>query len=115
MGFIHMTLIDLIDIVVVAAILFQIYRLTRGTNALRIVVGILMPALLTMERVGIYETLLPGVYLEQEIYVLLAGLKLVALNTVRAYPHYMGVFFLIESFRFLFISRFSPPFNNILL
>ena len=46
MGFIHMTLIDLIDIVVVAAILFQIYRLTRGTNALRIVVGILMVYLL---------------------------------------------------------------------
>ena len=36
MGFIDITLIDIIDILVVALIMFQIYRLTRGTNALRI-------------------------------------------------------------------------------
>ena len=40
------TLIDIIDILVVALIMFQIYRLTRGTNALRIVVGILIVYLL---------------------------------------------------------------------
>ena len=36
-GFLNMTLIDVIDIFVVALLMFQIYRLTRGTNALRIV------------------------------------------------------------------------------
>lgn len=46
MGFIHITIIDIIDIWVVALILFQIYRLTKGTNALRIVVGVLMVYLL---------------------------------------------------------------------
>lgn len=46
MGFINITLIDVIDILVVAMIMFQIYRLTRGTNALRIVVGILIVYLL---------------------------------------------------------------------
>ena len=46
MGFIDITLIDIIDILVVALIMFQIYRLTRGTNALRIVVGILIVYLL---------------------------------------------------------------------
>ena len=46
MGFINITLIDVIDILVVAMIMFQIYRLTRGTNALRIVIGILIVYLL---------------------------------------------------------------------
>ena len=38
-GFLDITLVDIIDIFVVALIMFQVYRLTRGTNALRIVVG----------------------------------------------------------------------------
>lgn len=40
--FIDVTIVDLIDIVLMAMILFQVYRLTKGTNALRIVVGILI-------------------------------------------------------------------------
>ena len=45
-GFLDLTLVDIIDIFVVALIMFQVYRLTRGTNALRIVVGILIIYLL---------------------------------------------------------------------
>ena len=45
-GFLDITLVDIIDIFVVALIMFQLYRLTRGTNALRIVVGILIIYLL---------------------------------------------------------------------
>ena len=41
-GFLDITLVDIIDIFVVALIMFQVYRLTRGTNALRIVGGILI-------------------------------------------------------------------------
>ena len=40
-GFLDITLIDIIDIFLVALLMFQVYRWTRGTNALRIVVGIL--------------------------------------------------------------------------
>ena len=45
-GFLDITLVDILDIFVVALIMFQVYRLTRGTNALRIVVGILIIYLL---------------------------------------------------------------------
>ena len=45
-GFLDITLVDIIDIFVVALIMFQVYRLTRGANALRIVVGILIIYLL---------------------------------------------------------------------
>ena len=42
MGFIDIKLIDVIDIFVVALVLFQIYRVIKGTNALRIVIGIVI-------------------------------------------------------------------------
>ncbi|MDE5707762.1 MAG: TIGR00159 family protein, partial [Alistipes sp.] len=42
MGFIPFSFIDLIDIILVAAILFWIYRATRGTNAPYIITGIIM-------------------------------------------------------------------------
>jgi len=45
-GFLDITIIDVIDVFVVALIMFQIYRFTRGTNALRIMAGILLVYLL---------------------------------------------------------------------
>ena len=63
-----------------------------------VLLGLLMPAMVTVYTVGLYDTIYTAIREDQEIYVLLAALKLVGLNTVRAYPHYMGVFFLVESF-----------------
>ena len=42
MGFVPFTFIDFIDIILVAAIMFWIYRATRGTNAPYIITGIIM-------------------------------------------------------------------------
>lgn len=42
MGFVPFTFIDLIDIILVAAIMFGIYRATRGTSAPYIITGIIM-------------------------------------------------------------------------
>lgn len=42
MGFVPFTFIDFIDIILVAAIMFWIYRATRGTNAPYIISGIIM-------------------------------------------------------------------------
>ncbi len=42
MDFINFRLIDLIDILLVAILLFQLYRLVKGTAAIRIFIGILM-------------------------------------------------------------------------
>ena len=42
----------------------------------------------------------------------MGALKLVGLNAVRAYPHYLGVFFLVESFssmRTRFALPLTPP------
>lgn len=58
-----------------------------------VLLGVLMPALVTVENTGIYRTLMNGIYQGQEIYVLLAALKLVVLNAVRAYPTTWACFF----------------------
>jgi uncharacterized protein (TIGR00159 family) len=42
MGFVPFTFIDLIDIILVASIMFWIYRATRGTSAPYIITGIIM-------------------------------------------------------------------------
>ena len=46
MGFVPFTFIDLIDIILVAAIMYWIYRMTKGTNAPYILSGIIAVYLL---------------------------------------------------------------------
>ena len=68
-----------------------------AAGLIMLAVGIAAPSFLTVERVGIYQTLETALQQEEKIYVLLAALKLVGLNTVRAVPHYLGAFFLAEA------------------
>ena len=42
MGFIKITLVDIIDILMVATIMYYIYKLIRGTNATSILTGIVL-------------------------------------------------------------------------
>ena len=46
MGFVPFTFIDFIDIILVAAIMYWIYRATKGTNAPYIITGIIIIYLL---------------------------------------------------------------------
>ena len=41
MGFVPFTFVDLIDIILVAVIMYWIYRMTKGTNAPYILSGII--------------------------------------------------------------------------
>ena len=58
----------------------------RCIGSILVLLGLVMPALITVQNIGIYETLMTGIYREQEVYVLIAALKLVLLNALRAYP-----------------------------
>lgn len=62
-----------------------------------LIIGIVAPLFLTVESFGIYGTLNAAIQGEERIYVLLAALKLVGLNAIRAVPHYLGTFFLAEA------------------
>lgn len=80
-----------------AGALAKVDRRLLWAGVFLLAVGIMAPASLTVANFGIYDAL--GAALDQweRIYVLLAAIKLVALNTLRALPHYLGVFFLAEA------------------
>lgn len=88
-GFLDITLIDIIDIFVVALIMFQIYRLTRGTNALRIVVGILLVYLLWVV-VGALKMELLSMILGQIIGVGVIALIVVFQPEIRRFMILLG-------------------------
>ena len=73
-----------------------------------LVLGILAPAFLTVENFRVYEILGTAMDQWERIYVLLAALQLVCLNTARAIPHYLGAFFLAEAINDTNEKHWSP-------
>ena len=70
--------------------------------------GILAPAFLNVGNFGVYRSLEMALTQWEKIYVLLAALRLVCLNTIRAIPHYLGAFFLAEAINETRESHWSP-------
>lgn len=62
-----------------------------------VLLGVLMPLLADVQGFAIYDSLSLALGQQEKIYVLLAAVKLVALNSLRSFPHYLGAFFLGES------------------
>ena len=60
-------------------------------------IGLMAPALLSVKSFKIHEILSTAIREQREVYGLWAGLRLIALNTCRAIPHYMGTFLIAES------------------
>lgn len=59
--------------------------------------GVLGPVLISERGMGIYNTLHTGMLDDNSTLLLWAALKLVAMNTLRAVPHYLGAFLINES------------------
>lgn len=89
MGFIDFGIIDAIDIIVVALLLWQIYRAIRGTAALTIFVGIFLVYLLWVV-VRLLEMELLGLILGQVIGVGVLALLIVFQQEVRQYLLIIG-------------------------
>lgn len=89
MGFINFEIIDFIDILVVAIIMYQIFRLTRGTNALRIVAGILIVYILWVVVRALHMELL-SLILGQIIGVGVIALLIVFQPEVRRFLFLLG-------------------------
>lgn len=56
----------------------------------------ILPAFITVELFCVYGSLYEAVNVSNQMLVLEAALKLVLLNTIRAFPHYIAVFILSE-------------------
>lgn len=62
-----------------------------------VVLGIVMPAIFNVHNFGIYHELYAALENEDSLYVLAAAGRLFALNVLRAYPHYLGAFYMIDA------------------
>lgn len=89
MDFIHVTLVDIIDIVVVAIIMYYIYRLTKGTHAPSILTGILIIYLLWIVVKALNMELL-SVILGHIIGVGVIALIVVFQPEIRRFLHLLG-------------------------
>ena len=105
-GFLDITLVDIIDIFVVALIMFQVYRLTRGTNALRIVVGILIIYLLWIVT-GVLNMELLSMILGQIIGVGVIALIIVFQQEIRRFLILLGTQY--TNRRVSFMARLFRP------
>lgn len=90
MGFIPFNFIDLIDIILVAAILFWIYRATRGTNAPYIITGIIMIYLMWVVVRTLNMELLSSI-LGQFVSVGVIGMLIVFQPEIRRFLQMIGM------------------------
>ena len=100
MGFVPFTFIDFIDIILVAAIMFWIYRPTRGTNAPYIISGIIMIYLMWVVVRTLNMELLSNI-LGQFVSVGVIALIIVFQPEIRRFLQMIGM----RQKRFNFIAR----------
>ena len=100
MGFVPFTFIDFIDIILVAAIMFWIYRATRGTNAPYIISGIIMIYLMWVVVRTLNTELLSNI-LGQFVSVGVIALIIVFQPEIRRFLQMIGM----RQKRFNFIAR----------
>ena len=100
MGFVPFTFIDFIDIILVAAIMFWIYRATRGTNAPYIISGIIMIYLMWVVVRTLNMELLSNI-LGQFVSVGVIALIIVFQPEIRRFLQMIGM----RRKRFNFIAR----------
>lgn len=65
-----------------------------------IALGFAMPAFFTVQNFGIPELLHDALYWNDRLDLIVAALHLVILNSLRAFPHYLGVYMAAESLEF---------------
>lgn len=105
MGFIHIGIIDVIDIFLVALMLYYLYRVTRGTNAFSIILGVVMLYLMYVVVRALNMELLSGI-LGQFIGVGIIAVVVIFQPEIRRFLQMLG---LQQNQR---ISRFFGGENN---
>lgn len=77
------------------------------------VFGILLPSVIMERRLGIYDTLYRGTMQDSASLVMIAAVKLVMMNVIRAIPHYLGAFLINESVQIYLYGRRKFTFNAV--
>lgn len=80
-----------------------------------IALGYAMPAFFTVQNFQILDLLQRALYDEDRLDLIMAAMRLVALNAFRATPHYFGVFMVAESLEFHWGTRNLWAMNALLV
>lgn len=75
----------------------EVNRIRALVGLVLIALGLAAPALLPASAFRIYETTELAAREWQDSYLLVAALKLVLLNSLRSFPHYLGTFLVIQA------------------
>lgn len=90
MGFIHIGIVDIIDIFLVAMMLYYLYRVTRGTNAFSIILGVAMLYLMYVVVRALNMELLSGI-LGQFIGVGIIAVVVIFQPEIRRFLQMLGL------------------------
>lgn len=90
MGFIHIGIVDIIDIFLVALMLYYLYRVTRGTNAFSIILGVVMLYLMYVVVRALNMELLSGI-LGQFIGVGIIAVVVIFQPEIRRFLQMLGL------------------------
>lgn len=75
------------------------------------IVGMVLPSIIMERRLGIYETLRAAMMTDSAAQLIIAAIKLVMMNVIRAIPHYLGAFLINESVQIHLYGRRRFTFN----
>lgn len=70
------------------------------TGCILIALGFAMPVFFTVQNFNILALMQRALYYDERLDIIMAALRLVGLNTLRAIPHYLGAFMVAESLEF---------------
>lgn len=70
-----------------------------------VILSFFMPFFFTVDNFGVLEWLIRGLYNGEVMDLMMAAVQLVALNTIRGIPHYVGVYFIGEAIAFSWRGR----------
>ena len=70
-----------------------------AAGVMLVLLGIALPAFLNIDTFRINDTLSYAVSNHDRLYLIVGGITLVLLNSLRAFPHYIGAFFISESIK----------------
>ena len=62
-----------------------------------ILLSLMMPLALRVDNFRVFDELMLALHQEESVCVLSAAVRLLALNILRAYPHYLGAFCVADS------------------
>lgn len=89
----------------------RIHRRKLAVGLLMVLLGIAMPLMFNVRNFGVRDTLMRAITEQERLYVLFAALKLVLLNSLRGFPHYLGAFLIAESIEVTFNGRENKLFK----